>query len=79
MIDRQKGGAHYTAKEIQPWDIILSYELDFFAGNVIKYLLRSAAGNPSAKHPTPEGRLTDLRKALHYCEKLVELAEDKIA
>lgn len=78
MTDRTKGGEHYTVNEIQPWDIIEAYELDYFAGNVVKYLLRSAPGNPKRKHPTSAGTLADLQKALHYCEKLVELQTEKL-
>ncbi|MCH2362613.1 MAG: DUF3310 domain-containing protein [Pirellulales bacterium] len=79
MAKRSKGGRHYTANRIQPWDVIIEYELGYFAGNVVKYLLRSAPGNPKQKHPTPEGTLEDLRKALHYCEQLVALQEARVS
>ena len=59
--DRQVGGEHYQQHDIQPWDIVDEYNLDFYSGNVIKYLLRRK-GN----------RLEDLQKAAHYLEKLIE-------
>ena len=59
---RQVGGDHYTQHEVQPWDIILAYKLDYFEGNVLKYLLRRK-GN----------RLEDLLKAQHYLERKIEL------
>jgi len=62
--DKQIGGAHYKGKHVQPWDIVHQYGLDFYEGNVLKYLLRR---KPSTK------RITDLEKAKHYIEKKLEL------
>ncbi len=59
---KQVGGTHYNKHTIQPWDIIDEYELGYYTGNIIKYVLRSK-GN----------RLEDLKKAQHYLEK--EIAE----
>lgn len=60
---RQVGGDHYKKHAIQPWDVIEDYELDFFEGNALKYLLRQK-----------NNRLEDLQKAIHYLEKAVERA-----
>lgn len=38
--DEQVGGDHYKRQIIQPFDIIKEYNLDFFEGNALKYLLR---------------------------------------
>ncbi len=62
--DKQVGGDHYKRNEIQPWDVIEQYNLDFFEGNVIKYVLRSKGD-----------RKTDLMKAVHYLQKKLELME----
>ena len=62
--DTQVGGDHYRLRAIQPWDVIEEYDLDFFEGNVIKYLLRSKGD-----------RKTDLLKAAHYQQKKIELLE----
>ena len=58
----QVGGHHYKDKAMQPWDIIDAWELNFYAGNVIKYILRY-------KH---KDGLQDLQKARHYIDKLIE-------
>lgn len=64
----QVGGDHYRKFQIQPWDIIDEYELSFYAGNALKYLLR--AGNKGS-------RVEDLRKCRHYLDKLIEIEEGK--
>ena len=58
---KQIGGRHYTEHKIQPWDIIDEYHLNFYEGNVLKYLLRNK-GN----------REEDIKKAIHYLEKILE-------
>lgn len=58
--DKQIGGNHYK-KDIQPWDIIDCYGLNYYEGNIIKYILRKK-----------NNRLEDLKKAQHYLEKLIE-------
>jgi hypothetical protein len=42
--DMQIGGDHYQ-RDIQPWDIIDCYNLTFYEGNVIKYVLRHREKN----------------------------------
>lgn len=59
--DKQIAGSHYQ-RAIQPWDIISEWELDFWEGNVLKYLLRW-------KH---KDGVQDLQKAKHYLEYLIE-------
>lgn len=61
--DYQVGGDHYARKAIQPWDYIAANGLDFFEGNVVKYVTRYAA----------KGNVDDLRKAQHYISKLIEI------
>lgn len=58
---KQVGGSHYNSHTIQPWDIIDEYSLDYYEGNVLKYLLR-----------LKNDRKEDLEKALHYLEKALE-------
>jgi hypothetical protein len=66
-LSRQVGGSHYKDKgsSMQPWAIIDAWGLDFYAGNVLKYILRY-------KH---KGGLEDLQKARHYLDKLIEDAD----
>lgn len=63
----QVGGDHYKTHGVQPWDIIEQYDLNFFAGNVVKYILRYKFKNG----------LEDLQKAEHYIKKLIELEKAK--
>lgn len=60
---KQIGGNHYLNK-IQPWDIIDSWELNFYEGNILKYLLRDK-----------NNRVEDLKKLIHYAEKLLSMEE----
>ncbi len=63
--DRQEGGSHYMRHEVEPWDIVAMYGLDFFDGNVIKYVLRQKG----------DDRVADLKKARHYLDKKIELLQ----
>lgn len=63
----QVGGAHYTSKEIQPWDYMeaIMPEAEFTGylwGNVIKYMSRWK----------DKGGKQDLEKAQHYLSKLLK-------
>ena len=58
---KQIGGNHYAKHSIQPWDIIREYELDFFEGSCISYILRRK-----------NNRLEDLQKAAHYLEECIK-------
>lgn len=62
---RQVGGSHYK-RAIQPWDIISEWELNFWEGNILKYLLRHRFKN----------RKEDLEKARHYLDYLIENYDD---
>ena len=67
----QIGGDHYKELAVQPWEAMESWMSDaefegFLRGNVIKYLAR--AGKKGDE-------LQDLKKALHYLEKLVSVKE----
>ena len=53
---------HYSKLPIEPWDFIQQNKLDFFEGNVIKYICRWKN----------KGGVTDLRKAITYIEKIIE-------
>jgi hypothetical protein len=63
----QVGGDHYKIKGLQPWDAIHAWGLDFFCGNVVKYV---------ARHEQ-KGGVEDLKKARHYLDKKIELMEGK--
>lgn len=61
-LKKQIGGNHYKDMKIQPWQIIDAHGLNFYEGNVLKYLLRRKSN-----------RKEDLQKAIHYLEHLTEL------
>jgi len=59
----QQGGDHYRTMAIQPIQFIEANKLDFLQGNVIKYVARHKSKNGAA----------DIRKAIHYCQLILEL------
>lgn len=64
---RQEGGDHYKRMGVEPWDVIDTWPLDqrigFFRGNALKYLMRMGS---------KDEQLTEVRKARHYIDKLIE-------
>lgn len=64
-LQTQVGGEHYKTKGIQPIEYIYENNLGFCEGNVVKYVTRWREKNG----------LSDLRKAIHYLELLIELEE----
>src|SRR5690606_4389657 len=68
LDNAQVGGDHYKKHKFSPWDIIDEYQLDFYAGNIIKYVLRAKDKNG----------VEDLKKARHYIDKLISIHEPKI-
>lgn len=63
--DVQVGGNHYKGKAIQPWDYIVSNNLGYLEGNIVKYVSRWKEKNG----------VQDLRKAQHYLQKLIETVD----
>ena len=66
--NKQIGGSHYKTA-IEPWDYILSNDIGFMEGNIIKYVSRWQR----------KGGVADLEKAKHYIEKLLEVANESSA
>jgi hypothetical protein len=62
-LNKQVSGGHYKEYAIQPVEFIAANNLDFFQGNVIKYILRHRDKNGAE----------DLKKAIHYIELMLEL------
>lgn len=58
--------AHYQRGSIQVWDFIADQQLDYFLGNVVKYVCR-------AGHKQHEEEIDDLLKAKAYIEKRIAL------
>ena len=59
--DKQVGGTHYKSS-IQPTAYIKANKLDFFEGNVVKYVTRWRK----------KDGIRDLHKARHYLDMLIE-------
>jgi hypothetical protein len=57
----QWGGDHYRKLPIQVWDFIAANKLDYFQGNVVKYVSRYKDKNG----------LEDLKKSRHYIDKII--------
>jgi len=62
--DTQVAGDHYRTP-IQHWDYVLANDLGYFEGQITKYVTRWRKKNG----------VQDLRKALHFLEKLIESEE----
>lgn len=62
--ETQVGGDHWRTMPIQTWDYIHANGLNYFEGNVVKYVSRWRK----------KGGVQDLEKARHYLDKLIELA-----
>jgi len=56
---------HYSRRAIEPWDYVAANKLGYFEGNAIKYITRWRDKNG----------LTDIRKAIRFLEKLIEVEE----
>jgi len=61
---RQVAGDHYSG-ELQHWDIVVARDWDYFQAQITRYLDRWKKKNG----------IEDLRKAQHYLDKYIELAE----
>lgn len=59
---------YYQGAGMQPFDVIDAFGLDFYAGNVIKYLFRAGKKGPA---------LSDLEKARHYIDRMIERAKQQ--
>lgn len=67
MFDIKQGGKHYRRLDPQPWDVTHAWGLDFFLGNVLKYVARAGhKGDP----------VEDLEKAKHYIDKKIAILRE---
>ena len=65
--ERQVGGAHYRKNTAyQHWDLVADTGMNYYTAQVTKYLTRWRSKNGAE----------DVRKALHYCDKLISLREE---
>lgn len=59
--EKQVGGSHYQAV-YQHWDMVIEHDLNYFEGQITKYVMRARKKNG----------LQDLQKAQHFLEKYME-------
>lgn len=62
VLSAQYGGKHYKEKGIQPIEYAYANDLNFFQGNVVKYVTR---------YKDKKG-VEDLKKAIHYLQMILE-------
>lgn len=62
-LETQQGGNHYKDLAIQPVEFIHRNSLPYLEGNVLKYVVRHKMKNGAE----------DIRKAIHYCQLILEL------
>lgn len=60
----QVAGIHYQSK-MQHWDIVAEHQLDYFQGQITKYVMRWKLKNG----------VQDLEKAQHFLSKYIELVQ----
>lgn len=65
--ERQVAGNHYKSMAIQPGEFIRKNSLGWYEGNAIKYICRYKQ----------KGGITDIKKAIHYLELILEEEENK--
>lgn len=70
--DKQVAGTHYKDMGVQVWDVVDSWpqseRIGYYRGNALKYVMRMG---------TKDASVQEIKKAIHYLEKLVEILEDK--
>lgn len=64
--DKQVAGTHYKAG-IEHWDFVVANDLDYFQGQITKYVTRWKKKNG----------ITDLLKAQHFLEKYIEVVRSQ--
>lgn len=61
---------HYNHGKFEVIDVIEDWELDFHIGNVVKYVSRAGRKNDDTE-------IQDLKKALWYLQRKIEILEKK--
>jgi hypothetical protein len=65
--DKQISGDHYKQLDPEPWNVIVAWNLGYLDGTALKYIARWR----------DKGGLDDIRKAIHFLEKFIEVEEAK--
>lgn len=62
--EKQVGGDHYKTGGLEHWDMVVHFKLDYFQGQITKYVMRWR----------DKGGISDLEKASHFLQKYIEVA-----
>lgn len=66
--NKQHGGNHYKKYgDLQPWDVVIAWNLGYLEGTALKYIARWRNKNG----------VEDIQKAIHFLEKLIEVEKQK--
>jgi hypothetical protein len=66
--EKQVAGNHYKKYgDLQPWDVITEWGLGYLDGTALKYIARWR----------DKGGIDDIRKAIHFLEKFIEVESAK--
>jgi hypothetical protein len=66
--NKQHGGNHYKKYgDLQPWDVVIAWNLGYLEGTALKYIARWKDKNG----------VEDIQKAIHFLEKLLEVEKQK--
>ena len=68
----QVAGTHYKDMAVEPWDVVDTWPFEQRIGayrhGALKYLMRCGS---------KDGRLQEIKKSIHYLQKLVEVLEEQ--
>jgi len=67
---------HYTQYAVEPIEFIMINDMDFWRGNVIKYVSRAGAKLYNGQDET-QSEITDLHKAIRYCEMRINMLNEE--
>lgn len=65
----QVGGGHYKNAPLEHWDVVALYNLDYFQGQITKYVMRWRE----------KGGIQDLEKSQHITAKYIEVEKARAA
>jgi len=67
---------HYAKWPVEPIVFIMQNSMEFWRGNVIKYVSRAGSKLYDGQDKV-QSEITDLKKAMRYCEMRINLLEGK--
>jgi hypothetical protein len=70
--DKQVAGTHYKEMGVQPWDVVDTWPMEqrigYYRGGALKYIMRMGRKDEN---------IQEIKKAIHYLEKLVEVLVER--